>query len=180
MYLMGLDDFIATVRSYKVATWLGLQDIEQLTKSYGQEAANVIINTCGTIFSGAVNAKTAETFSKMFGKTNQNKVDANLNKEDISLSYINQMQDLVPASKIITLSQGNFIGKLADTYEQPIELKLFKSYIHVESEAMNKHQKELPICFEGTESELNQAVKSNYQKIKGDVEKIIKLENQAP
>jgi hypothetical protein len=180
MYLMGLDDFIATVRSYKVATWLGLQDIEQLTKSYGQEAANVIINTCGTIFSGAVNAKTAETFSKMFGKTNQNKVDANLNKEDISLSYINQMQDLVPASKIITLSQGNFIGKLADTYEQPIDLKLFKSYIHVESEAMKKHQTELPICFNGSEAELNQAVKANYQKIKSDVQRILELESPQP
>lgn len=177
MYLLGLDDFIATVRSYKVATWLGIQDIEQLTKSYGQEAANVIINTCGTIFSGSVNAKTAETFSRMFGKTNQNRVDASLSKEDINLSYGTNMQELVPASKIMTLSQGNFIGKVADTFEQPIDLKLFKSFIQVETEELKKERKELPLKFLGTDEELQKAVQENYLKIKADVQKIIDYES---
>lgn len=177
MYLLGLDDFIATVRSYKVATWLGIQDIEQLTKSYGQEAANVIINTCGTIFSGSVNAKTAETFSRMFGKTNQNRVDASLTKEDINLSYGTNMQELVPASKIMTLSQGNFIGKVADAFEQPIDLKLFKSFIQVETEELKKERKELPMKFFGTDDELQKAVQENYLKIKADIQKIIDYES---
>lgn len=177
MYLLGLDDFIATVRSYKVATWLGIQDIEQLTKSYGQESANVIINTCGTIFSGSVNAKTAETFSKMFGKSNQNKVNTSLTKADINLSYGTNMQDLVPASKIMTLSQGDFIGKVADNFEQPIDLKLFKAFINVESEEMKKEIKELPLKFDGTGEALEQAVSANYLKIKEDIKKIIDYES---
>lgn len=177
MYLLGLDDFIATVRSYKVATWLGIQDIEQLTKSYGQESANVIINTCGTIFSGSVNAKTAETFSKMFGKTNQNKVNTSLTKADINLSYGTNMQDLVPASKIMTLSQGDFIGKVADNFEQPIDLKLFKAFIKVESEEMKKEIIELPLKFDGTDKALEQAVSANYLKIKEDIKKIIDYES---
>jgi hypothetical protein len=177
MYLLGLDDFIATVRSYKIATWLGIQDIEQLTKSYGQEAANVIINTCGTIFSGSVNAKTAETFSKMFGKTNQNNVNTSLNKADINLNYGTNMQDLVPASKIMTLSQGDFIGKVADNFEQPIDLKLFKAFINVESEEMKKETNELPLKFDGTDEELEQAVSANYLKIKEDIKKIIDYES---
>lgn len=177
MYLMGLDAFIATVRSYKIATWLGIQDIEQLTKSYGQDSANVIINTCGTIFSGSVNAKTAETFSRMFGKTNQNKVDASLTKEDINLSYGTNMQELVPASKIMTLSQGNFVGKVADTFDQPIDLKLFKSFIQVEDDELKKERKELPLKFFGTDEELQNAVQENYLKIKADVQKIIDYES---
>lgn len=177
MYLMGLDDFIATVRSYKVATWLGIQDIEQLTKSYGQDAANVIINTCGTIFSGSVNAKTAETFSKMFGKTNQNRVDASLTKEDINLSYGTNMQELVPASKIMTLSQGNFVGKVADTFDQPIDLKLFKSFFQVENDELKKVKTTLPLKFKGTDEELTAAVQENYLKIKADIQKLIEYES---
>lgn len=178
MYLQGLDEFVATIRSYKVATWLGIQDIEQLVKSYGQEAANVIINTCGTLFSGAVNAKSAETFSKMFGKTNQNKVDTSLNKNDLNLSYINQLQEVVPASKIATLSQGFFVGKVADTFEQPIALKLFKSFIHVEKNELKKEFTELPLRFKGTELELQSKVQENYQKIKSDIQKLLAYETQ--
>lgn len=178
MYLLGLDEFIATIRSYKVATWLGIQDMEQLVKSYGQDAANVVINTCGTLFSGAVNAKSAETISKLFGKTNQNKVDTSFAKNDLNFSYVNQLQDVVPASKIATLSQGYFVGKVADTFEQPIALKLFKSYVHVETNELKKKHKTLPLQFKGSSEALQSEVQKNYLKIKSDIQKIIDYENQ--
>lgn len=176
MFLMGLDDFIATVRSYKIATWLGIQDFEQLVKGYGQDSAKVIINTCGTIFSGAVNNTTAENLSKMFGQTNQTKISSGISKGEMNLNHSNNLQSLVPASKISTLSQGNFVGKVADNFGEEIDLKLFKSYIHVETEELKKTSS-LPLKWTDSDEKLDQAVEANYKKIKEDVVRIMDYES---
>src|SRR5690606_853698 len=39
LYLMGLDSYIATIRKHKGCVWMGVQDLEQLTKNYGRDAA---------------------------------------------------------------------------------------------------------------------------------------------
>ncbi|MDF7821856.1 type IV secretory system conjugative DNA transfer family protein [Runella sp. MFBS21] len=171
MYLRGLDNFIATVRSYNVATWLGIQDMEQLTKDYGKEQANVIVNTCGTIFSGSVNNQTAETLSKMFGKTNQQKFSTSFQKSDLNVTESKNMEQLIPASKISTLSQGHFVGKVADNFGEEIDLKLFNGYIAVEIEELKKTKKELPRR-EITEQE----VQDNFTQIKEDIKLLIKWE----
>lgn len=44
IYLNNMDSLIATARSNKVATCLGIQDFSQLRKDYGKEQADVIIN----------------------------------------------------------------------------------------------------------------------------------------
>lgn len=174
MYLKGLDNFIATVRSYKVATWLGIQDMEQLTKDYGRDEANVILNTCGTVFSGAVNAQSAETLSKMFGKNQQANVSTSYQKSDMSISESNRMEQLVPASKISTLSQGNFVGKVADDFGQPIDKKLFNAYFCVETGEMKKT---LPLPT-GVPVDQEEIVK-NFNRIKEDVAELLLWEQQA-
>lgn len=174
MYLRGLDNFIATVRSYNVATWLGIQDMEQLTKDYGRDQANVIVNTCGTIFAGSVNNQTAETLSKMFGKTNQHKFSTSFQKSDINVTESRNMEQLIPASKISTFSQGHFVGKVADNFGEEIELKLFNGYIPVEIEELKKTRKELP-----ERSITDRQVQDNFTQIKEDVRQLIKWELDA-
>ncbi|WP_028523247.1 type IV secretory system conjugative DNA transfer family protein [Runella limosa] len=173
LYLRGLDNFIATVRSYNVATWLGIQDMEQLTKDYGKEQANVIVNTCGTIFSGSVNNQTAETLSKMFGQTNQDSFSASYQKADISVSESTRMQNLVPASKITTLSQGNFVGKVADNFGEEIQQKLFKGFIPVETEELKKEFKEIP-----TPTVSDEEINENFIQIKEDIKQLLAWEDQ--
>jgi len=47
IYFNRIDNLIATARSNKVATCLGVQDYSQLRKDYGREQADVIMNTVG-------------------------------------------------------------------------------------------------------------------------------------
>ncbi len=171
MYLKGLDSFIATVRSYGVATWLGIQDMEQLTKDYGRDQAKVILNTCGTIFSGAVNSDSAETLSKMFGKTQQSSVSTSFQKSEVNVSESSRMELLVPASKIATLSQGFFVGKVADNFGEEVNLKLFNGYVAVETGEMKKPIRNLPRR-EVTDDQL----KENFLAIKDDIDNLIRWE----
>ena len=60
IYLNNMDSLIATARSNKVATTLGVQDFSQLRKDYGWEQADVIMNITGNIISGQVTGETAK------------------------------------------------------------------------------------------------------------------------
>lgn len=171
MYLKGLDSFIATVRSYKVATWLGIQDMEQLTKDYGKEQANVILNTCGTIFSGAVNSASAKTISEMFGKTQQSGVSTSFQKSEVNVTESSRMETLVPASKIATLSQGFFVGKVADNFGEEVNLKLFNGYVAVETSEMKKPIKELP-----RRVVTDDQLRENFLSIKDDIDDLVRWE----
>jgi type IV secretory pathway TraG/TraD family ATPase VirD4 len=44
IYLNNMDSLIATARSNKVATILGIQDFSQLKKDYGKDQAYVMMN----------------------------------------------------------------------------------------------------------------------------------------
>ncbi len=172
MYLMGLDEFIAQVRSYKVATWLGIQDFEQLTKSYGKEAADVISNTCGNIFAGQVNGMSAERLSKLFGESMQANVDSSLNRGEQHLTYKTTPRKLLPPAKIMTLPQGQFCGKVADDVEHPVKRKLFNAFVHVEKENLTTPL-ELPKKYPHTNGELEKLVQQNYFRIKENADRIM-------
>jgi hypothetical protein len=163
LYLLGLDEYIATIRKHQGSTWLGMQDFEQLTKNYSKEIANVIINTAGTLISGAVNNETAIKLSKIFGENQQDSYSASVRSE-VSTNYTTQLKTLLPPSKIMTLSQGEFVGKLADTNEAPLERKLFKAKITVPT--MPAPFTELPIKNSVTPDQ----IKENYLAIQRKVE----------
>ena len=73
IYLNNMDSLIATARSNKVATCLGVQDFSQLRKDYGKEQADVIMNITGNIISGQVTGDTAKQLSERFGKIMQDR-----------------------------------------------------------------------------------------------------------
>lgn len=52
IYFNDIDSLIATARSNKVATCLGIQDFSQLKKDYGADQSAVIMNITGNIISG--------------------------------------------------------------------------------------------------------------------------------
>lgn len=84
IYLNNMDSLIATARSNKVATCLGIQDFSQLRKDYGREQADVIMNISGNIISGQVTGDTAKQLSERFGKIMQDRESLSINSNDTS------------------------------------------------------------------------------------------------
>ena len=54
IYLKGLDNLINTARENKVAVVIGAQDKSQLVRDYDTKESDVIFNTVGNVFAGAV------------------------------------------------------------------------------------------------------------------------------
>ena len=129
IYFRGLDNLIATARSNKVAVCLGFQDYSQLTRDYGDKESKVIQNTVGNIFSGQVVGETAKNLSERFGKVLQKRQSLTINRNDKSTSISTQLDSLIPASKISTLTQGMFVGAVADNFDERIEQKIFHAEI---------------------------------------------------
>ncbi len=127
IYFKGLDNLIATARSNKVAVLLGFQDFSQLKRDYGDKEATVVMNTVGNIFSGGqvVGGDTAKTLSDRFGKVLQKRQSMTINRNDKSTSISTQMDSLIPPSKISNLTQGMFVGAIADNFDERIEQKIF-------------------------------------------------------
>ena len=134
IYFRGIDNLIATARSNKVAVCLGFQDFSQLTRDYGEKEAKVIQNTVGNIFSGQVVGETAKNLSERFGKILQQRQSISINRQDTSTSINTQLDSLIPASKIANLSQGTFVGSVADNFGAEIDQKIFHARIIVDSE----------------------------------------------
>ncbi|HWZ21431.1 MAG TPA: conjugal transfer protein MobC [Cytophagaceae bacterium] len=125
IYFNGIDSLIATARSNKVATCLGMQDFSQLKKDYGSDQASVIMNIVGNIICGQVMGETAKLLAERFGKITQIKESISVNRNDRSVSKTAQMDFAIPQSKISSLSSGEFVGMVADDPNQKIKLKAF-------------------------------------------------------
>lgn len=183
IYFRGLDNLIATARSNKVAVCLGFQDFSQLIRDYGDKEAKVILNTVGNIFSGQVLGETAKTLSERFGKIVQKRKSISINRNDTSTSISTQLDSLIPASKVSTLSQGMFVGAVADNFGEKIEQKIFHAQIVVDTEKValeSKNYKPIPeirsFISETGEDRMDKEIDQNYRQIKLDISKIIASE----
>jgi hypothetical protein len=175
IYLNNMDSLIATARSNKVATCLGIQDFSQLRKDYGREQADVIMNITGNIVSGQVNGDTAKQLSERFGKIMQDRESLSINSGDTSISRSKQLESAVPPSKISSLSSGEFVGMIADDPDCKIELKTFHSEIVNNHEALRKEEKNY-IDITIIRKLDNAMVQRNYLQIKQDIQDIIHSE----
>lgn len=175
LYLNNMDSLIATARSNKVATCLGVQDFSQLRKDYGREQADVILNIVGNLISGQVSGETARQLSERFGKILQERATFSVNSSDTSVSHSTQLDAAIPPSRISALSSGEFVGLVADDPNCRINLKGFHCEIRNDHAALKKEQdayQEIPAV-----RELSPAmVQQNYLQVKQDVQNIIQSE----
>lgn len=183
IYFRGLDNLIATARSNKVGVLLGFQDFSQLTRDYGEKESKVIQNTVGNIFSGQVVGETAKTLSERFGKVLQQRQSVSINRQDVSTSINTQLDSLIPASKITNLSQGTFVGAVADNFDERIEQKIFHAEIvvdHTKISAEEKAYQKIPVINDFKDRNGNdimmQQIQRNYDQIKADAQAIINEE----
>lgn len=180
IYFKGLDNLIATARSNKVATLLGFQDFSQLKRDYGDKEAAVVMNTVGNIFSGQVVGETAKTLSERFGKVLQKRQSMTINRNDTSTSISTQMDSLIPQSKISTLTQGMFVGAVADNFDERIDQKIFHAEIVVDSakvKAETAKYRKIPLITDFTDEDGNdrmkEVVQENYERIKAEASQIV-------
>lgn len=175
IYLNNMDSLIATARSNKVSTCLGIQDFSQLRKDYGREQADVILNITGNIISGQVTGDTAKQLSERFGKIMQDRESLSINSSDTSITRSRQLESAVPASKISTLSSGEFVGITADDPNCRIELKAFHCDIINNHEALKKEQDSYQIIAP-VRTINNSIVQRNYLQIKEDISELVNSE----
>ena len=175
IYLNNMDSLIATARSNKVATCLGIQDFSQLRKDYGREQADVIMNITGNLVSGQVTGDTAKQLSERFGKIMQDRESLSINSGDTSISRSKQLESAVPPSKISSLSSGEFVGMVADDPNCKIELKTFHCEIINDHDALKKEEenyKEIAVIRKID----NAMVQRNYLQVKQDIQEIMQSE----
>lgn len=184
IYFQGLDNLIATARSNKVAVCLGFQDFSQLTRDYGDKESKVIQNTVGNIFSGQVVGETTKSLSERFGKVLQKRQSMTINRNDKSTSISTQLDSLIPASKISTLTQGMFVGSVLDNFDERIEQKIFHAEIVVNNEKVaseTKAYQKIPEILSFVEEQtgvdnMKRDIENNYRQIKSDILTIVQAE----
>lgn len=183
LYIKGLDNLIATARSNKVAVCLGIQDFSQLTRDYGDKESQVIRSTVGNIISGQVLGPSAKELSERFGKILQQRKSVSINPDSRSTSINTQMDELIPASKISTLSQGWFVGAVADNYDEKIEQKIFHAEIVVDHDRIKKETEKyvpMPVMTDfrdpSGEDKMEKIIQANYDRIKAEAAALVQEE----
>ena len=124
-----------------------------------------------------------KTLSERFGKILQQRQSVSINRQDTSTSINTQLDFLIPASKISNLSQGTFVGSVADNFGEEIDQKIFHSRIIVDSAKVNaemKAYKKIPIVNEFKDENGNdimqEQIERNYSRVKDEVEQIVQDE----
>ena len=175
IFFNDIDSLIATARSNKVATCLGIQDFSQLKKDYGADQSAVIMNITGNIISGQVTGETSKFLSERFGKINQVKESISINRTDTSVSKSTQLDFAIPQSKIAGLSSGEFVGMVADDPTNKIKLKTFHCEIINDHNQLNAEAHSYKPLPKATEVD-TQLVNEHFRSIKKDVTEIILTE----
>ena len=120
LYFHKIDRLIGTARSNKVSVALGFQELPQLEADYGKVGMQKIITTVGNVVSGSARAKeTLEWLSNdIFGKVVQLKKGVTIDRDRTSINLNENMDSLVPASKISDLPTGWLCGQVARDFQK--------------------------------------------------------------
>ena len=173
IYFRGLDTLIATARSNKISTLLGVQTIDQLIRDYGKEQANAITSNIGNVFSGQAAGGTARFIQGRMGKILQERQSVNINRNVQSSTFSTQLDFLMPEGKIATLPQGYMVGQVADNFGEAIAQKNFNCLINVDVKAQELEEKRfVPIPDFYQFDNIPEVLERNRTKIQNDIRSI--------
>lgn len=115
LYFHKIDRLIGTARSNKVSVTLGFQELPQLEADYNKVGRDKIITTTANVISGSARSKdTLDWLSnEIFGKVVQLKKGITIDRDKTSININENMDSLVPASKISDLPSGWICGQVA-------------------------------------------------------------------
>ncbi len=174
IYFRGLDTLIATARSNRISTLLGIQTIDQLIRDYGKEQANAILTNIGNVFAGQSVGETARFIQNRMGKILQERQAITINRNTQSTSFSTQMDYLVPEGKIATLPQAYMVGQVADNFGEAIAQKNFNSLIYLDIHQVENEVKQyqsIPDIYQFDDAEA--VLENNRTRICNDIQKIL-------
>lgn len=174
MYVKGLDQLIATARSNHVAILLGVQDLTQLIRDYGQKEADTIFSLVGNWLSGQVSGRTADLFSKRMGRILQERQSRTLSSGDVNQTTSYQMDTMVTPSRIALLEQGEFIGQSAAEYgidDGGMDMRNYCCRIHPMLDEVRQDM--LPKTLQG---DVDEELKKCFDRIRREAREIIQKE----
>lgn len=181
IYLHNIDKLIATARSRKVAVVLGLQELPQLIAGYGRETSDTITSVIGNIISGAVRKKeTLNWLQQIFGKVKQQRTGLSIDRSKTSISLNEQMDFLIPESKISNLQQGEIVAQIVgeDTrFDGQHKNGSYNCKVNLnmgEIAAEEKRYKVPPKYYNFVnEDQKEEFLRTNYNKIKNDIKMLV-------
>lgn len=180
IYFRGLDTLIATARSNRISTLLGVQTIDQLIRDYGKEQANAILTNIGNVFAGQSVGETARFIQNRMGKILQERQSVNINRNTQSTSFSTQMDYLVPEGKIATLPQGFMAGQVTDNFGEQVGQKNFNCLVLADEKALEQEEKHfVPIPDFYDFDNMNEVLERNRNRIQNDIREMIIRTTQA-
>ena len=155
---------------YSAALGLYNSRIVRLINKKGKLKSSIIIDELPTIYFRGLD--------NLIATARSNKVAVCLSFQDFS-----QLNSLIPASKISNLSQGMFVGAVADNFDERIGQKIFHAEIVIDREKLaGETASYVPIpeisSFRDADGvdRMEEIIRRNYTQIKEDVSQIIKRE----
>ena len=170
-----IDKTLAISRSNLMAITLCFQNASQVRLAYGKNFADVILNSCGNIICGQATGETARLVAERFGRTMQERESMTISSTDTNITQSRHLEQFIPASRISSLSSGEFVGMVADSPDQPIELKAFCCRLINDPAALAeeaKNYKELPVMREVTQ----QMLMDIFHQVRNDIAELIRSE----
>jgi len=196
LYFHKIDRLIGTARSNKVAVILGFQELPQLEADYGKVGMQKIITTIGNVVSGSArNKETLEWLSNdIFGKTVQLKKGVTIDRDRTSINLNENMDSMVPASKISDMPSGWICGQVARDFtptktgrhgsmniQKSEEFQTSKFYCktnfdmaEIKAEEEDYANYPLPIAYDFKSVDARERILyMNYNRVKSDVDSLI-------
>lgn len=104
--------------------------------------------------------------------------------QDVNRTFNTQLDALIPASKISTLTQGMFVGAVSDNFGERIEQKIFHAEIVVDADKVEEETaayEPIPLITDfrndtPDKSKMKAAIQFNYNQVKQDVKDIVAKE----
>jgi len=191
LYMHKVENLIATARSNKVAVVMGLQELPQFRQLYGKEVSETITSVVGNVVSGSAREKyTLEWLQTIFGKSKQISESVSVDGSKTSVSLQERDDYVIPASKIASLGEGEFVGtirksgKNADEWDGKFETSAINCKINLDIDQITKESKlyqAIPNFYNfGDSAKKESILRVNFLKINDEVAQVTKsVQNRA-
>lgn len=159
---------------------LGLQELPQLEEQYGKATAKTITSIIGNTLSGQAKApETLDWLQKLFGKVKQVKEGVTIRRNETTINMNEQMDFVIPASKISSLQAGTLVGQVALDFgqEDNFPTAMYHCKTNLDLKKIKKEEeayKELPKVYNfGTADNREKLLQKNFKRIYDEVETVI-------